>query len=148
MSAIALSGHPTLTYLKSLSEVKRTCLMRRRCPLVTQNGHLASSTALPLVDALSGWSVNRENNHVVLAKIAQRVLLTGAYLADSARRDRLRISVNRYVSGPAEEVEQMAPRFDVWHRMIARFQTNQFCIESAAIIAIRQCLVLKASCSG
>ena len=82
---------------------------------IDQSQHLASSTALPLVDALSGWIVNRENNHVVLAKIAQRVLLTGAYLADSARRDRLRISVDRYVSGPAEEVEQMAPRFDVWH---------------------------------
>lgn len=123
-------------------------LFRCKCLLVTQGGHLASPMAWPLVDALSGWIVNRENNHVVLAKIAQRVLLAGAYLADGTRRDGLRLSVDRYVSGPAEEVEQMAPRFDVWHRMIARFQTNQFCIESAAIIAIRQRLVFKASCSG
>jgi len=102
----------------------------------------------PLVDALSGWIVNREDNHVVLAKIAQRVLLAGAYLADSTRRDGLRLPVDRYVPGPAEEVEQMAPRFDVWHRMIARFQTNQFCIESAAIIAIRQRLIFETSRSG
>ncbi len=122
--------------------------MRCTCPLVTLNGILAPAMAWPLVDALSGWIVNREDNHVVLAKIAQRVLLTGAYLADSACRDGLRLSVDRYVPGPAEEVEQMAPRFDVCHRMIARFQTNQFCIESAAIIVIRERLIFKAPRSG
>jgi hypothetical protein len=54
-------------------------LFRCKCLLVTQGGHLASPMAWPLVDALSGWIVNREDNHVVLAKIAQRVLLAGAY---------------------------------------------------------------------
>ena len=103
---------------------------------------------MKLIDALSGWIVNREDNHVVLTKITQRVLLAGAYLADSTRRDGLRFSVDRYVPGPAEEVEQMAPRFDVWHRMIARFETNQFCIESAAIIGIRERFVFEASRSG
>ena len=70
---------------------------------------------MKLIDALSGWIVNREDNHVVLTKITQRVLLACVYLADSTRRDGLRLSVDRYVPGPAEEVEQMAPWFDVWH---------------------------------
>src|SRR5215831_8554504 len=106
------------------------------------------TSALKSIDALSGWVVNREDNHVVPTKIAQRVLLAGAYLADGTRRDGLRLSVDRHVPGPAEEVEQMAPRFDVWHRMITRFETNQFCIESTAIIAIRQRLVFETSRSG
>src|SRR5215831_5619561 len=97
------------------------------------------------IDALSGWIVNRKHNHVVLAKIAQRVLLAGSYLADSARRDGSRLSVDRYVPCSAQEVEQMAPRFDVRHRMIARFETNQFGIEGAAIIIVRQRLVFEAA---
>ena len=96
------------------------------------------------IDALSGWIVNRQHNHVVRAKIAQRVLLASSYLADSAGSDGLRLSVDRYVPCPAQEVEQMAPRFDVRHRMIARFETSQFGIESAAVIAIRQRLVFEA----
>src|SRR5215471_17521950 len=91
-----------------------------------------------LLGPLSGWIVNREDDHVVVAEIAQRVLLASSYLADGARRYGLRFSVDRYVPCSAEEVEQMAPRFDMWHRMIARFETNQLCIESAAIIMIRQ----------
>jgi len=55
------------------------------------------------IDALSGWIANRQHNHVVRAKIAQRVLLASSYLADSAGRDGLRLSVDRYVPVPLRE---------------------------------------------
>ena len=140
------SGHAFagIPLLRSLLGVKRTSLFATHMSAFDPK----RTPAVKLIDALSGWIVNREDNHVVPTKITQRVLLAGAYLADSTLRDGLRFSVDRYVPGPAEEVEQMAPRFDVWHRMIARFETYQFRIESAAIIGIRERFVFEASRPG
>ena len=88
------------------------------------------------IDALSGWVVNGKDDHVVLAEVTQRMLQACVYLAYSARRDEACLSVDCYVACAAQEIEQMAPRFDMRNRMIARFETNQFSIESGTVIGI------------
>src|SRR5215471_19293301 len=106
---------------------------------MTQSGH-QSSTDSPgrcrSIDALSRWVVNGKDNHVVVAEIAQRMLRARFDLAYTARRYGLRLSVDCYIACSAYEIEQMAPRFDMRNRMITRFETNQFRIESGTVIGI------------
>ena len=55
-----------------------------------------------------------------------------------ARRPYLRAGRDERMAPPcsAQEIEQMAPRFDMRNRMITRFETNQFRIESGTVIDI------------
>jgi hypothetical protein len=64
------------------------------------------------IDALSGRIVNGEDNHVVLAKVAQRMLRACFDLAYAACSNAARFSVDCYVACSAKEIEQMGPRFD------------------------------------
>jgi hypothetical protein len=82
--------------------------------------------------------VDCQNEHVVLTEIAERVLLARAYLANGATADWSGAAVDSNVARAAQDVEQVAPRLDVRHRVVAGFQANKLATVSFGIGVVRK----------
>jgi hypothetical protein len=66
------------------------------------------------------------------------VLLARAYLAHGATLDWSGAAIDCNVTRAAQDVEQVAPRLDVGHGVVARFEANKLATVSLGVGVVRK----------
>jgi hypothetical protein len=66
------------------------------------------------------------------------VLLARAHLANGATSDWSGTAINCNVTRAAQDIEQVAPRLDVGHGVVARFKANKLATVSFGIGVVRK----------